>query len=131
MAAKVVLYIEDNPADVELLTELLREAEMDAHVVAFERPTDALQFLEVRGTGEGVPPPHVILIDLHLPIESGVEVMKKIEASPFTAKVPMFAFTSRDCGTVRDLPKERCLTKPVHWQGWKALGERLRPLLAN
>jgi signal transduction histidine kinase/ActR/RegA family two-component response regulator len=81
-----VLYIEDNPANIEVVTRFLRS-----------RPGTALTF-EASGRA-GIDSaardlPDIILLDLHLPDMHGDEVLHELKAEPATAAIPVVVLSA-------------------------------------
>ncbi len=76
-----VLYIEDNPANIEVVSRFLRT-----------RPGMRLQSVTNGQTGLEVATqeiPDLILLDLHLPGLHGDEVLRRLRAKPATAGIPV------------------------------------------
>ncbi|SFU89114.1 MASE4 domain-containing protein [Pseudoduganella namucuonensis] len=106
---RTLLYVEDNPANLALVREIL----------AFRRDlvlmtaTDAGQGLEMARRHQ----PVVILMDINLPGMSGNEAMEILRADPETAHVPVIALSAN--AMPRDVAKSmatgfhRYLTKPI------------------
>jgi PAS domain S-box-containing protein len=82
-----LLLLEDNPADAELLHEILLDAQwIDWQVQAVSRLRDALTALSQQTFD-------VVLSDLHLPDARGLETLQKLKAAK---DVPIVALTSLD-----------------------------------
>jgi CheY-like chemotaxis protein len=76
-----VLYVEDNPANIEVVTRFLRT-----------RPSMRLQSVTSGQAGlESATReiPDLILLDLHLPGLHGDEVLRRLRANPATAGIPV------------------------------------------
>jgi signal transduction histidine kinase/CheY-like chemotaxis protein len=76
-----VLYIEDNPANIEVVTRFLRT-----------RPKLRLRSATSGRSGLDVvlrEVPDLLLLDLHLPDLSGDEILRQIRANPATADLPV------------------------------------------
>jgi signal transduction histidine kinase/ActR/RegA family two-component response regulator len=76
-----VLYIEDNPANIEVVTRFLRT-----------RPNLRLQSARSGRTGLDMARrevPDLLLLDLHLPDLSGEEILRQLRADPATAYLPV------------------------------------------
>jgi CheY-like chemotaxis protein len=81
-----VLVIEDNPANLELVTTIL---EADGYqILTAEAAADGLR---VAATER----PDLILMDLHLPGMSGYDATRHLKADPATAAIPVVALTAR------------------------------------
>ncbi|MDD5030395.1 MAG: ATP-binding protein [Rhodoferax sp.] len=81
-----VLYVEDNPANVTLIEQLL-VARADIHLLSAQ---DALQGIAMARSRQ----PEVIVMDIHLPGISGLEAMKILQADPTTAHIPVLALSA-------------------------------------
>ncbi len=105
----VVLYVEDNPANLLLVESLI------------ERRPD-FRFLSARDGTSGVAlahasQPNVILMDIDLPDISGIDALKLLASDPETARIPIIALSAN--AMRHDVEKGkaagffRYLTKPV------------------
>jgi len=95
MRAKPVqmLLVEDNPGDIRLTKETLRDAKIivDLHVV--EDGVEALAFLRQEGKYASVPCPDLVLLDLNLPKKDGREVLAEIKQDPNLRRIPVVVLT--------------------------------------
>ena len=83
-----VLLVEDNPADVRLLQEMLREASVsDVRLVAAPTLQAGLRLLEVESFD-------VALVDLSLPDADGLESLEKLQSK--APHLPIIVITGRD-----------------------------------
>lgn len=124
-----LLLVEDNPADVNLLEELLEEGSYRVAIHCTHNGHDAFEFLHAREKYRGAPRPDAILLDLGLPRMNGFEVLTRIRAMPYWLHIPVIVLTSS-----RD-PKdrERCLSlgaydflsKPTDLEGYEVLVDYL------
>lgn len=112
-----ILLVEDNPGDVRLTQEALKEAKVrnNLHVVA--DGVQAMEFLRRQGLYPGVPHPDVILLDLNLPRKDGREVLAEIKADPHLRRIPVVVVTTseaeRDILRAYDLHANAYVAKPV------------------
>jgi CheY-like chemotaxis protein len=112
-----LLLIEDNPGDVVLLREALRDAEVphELHVAVDGR--EALAFLHRRGAYADSPRPDLILLDLNLPGKDGRELLAEIKRAPDLRRIPVIVLTSSeaeaDISKSYELQASCYLTKPV------------------
>lgn len=87
-APRVLLLVEDNPADADLIEELLEEAGPDSYkVLRATHITEAVQRL-------GGVRVDVVLLDLSLPDGTGVETVKSIRS--VSGQVPIIVLTGTD-----------------------------------
>ena len=89
-----ILLVEDNPGDVRLMLEILREGEIlhDFNVVTDGE--QAMQYLRKELHFENKTRPDIIFLDLNLPKMSGLEVLKAIKADAGMRSIPVVILTS-------------------------------------
>ncbi len=81
-----VLYVEDNPANLELVEQLI-ERRADLRLLSAADGSLGIEFARAHR-------PDVILMDIHLPGISGVEALKILRADPATAHIPIIALSA-------------------------------------
>ncbi|QRV13818.1 response regulator [Haloterrigena salifodinae] len=74
-----ILLVEDNPGDVRLTKELLKETGLEPTVHVVSNGSDALDFLSQCGEYADAPRPDAILLDLHLPRMDGTDVLERMD----------------------------------------------------
>jgi DNA-binding response OmpR family regulator len=103
----LVLIAEDEAHIAESLTFLIERAGLAAMVVA----DGAVALAEIRKQR-----PAVVILDVMLPSESGLEILKAIKTDPALAKVRVLVLTARgketDRQTAMDLGADAYVTKP-------------------
>lgn len=98
-----VVLIEDNPADVLLVREAIRERGLAVELIAYPDVPEA-----IAGLGNpGNPLPDAILMDLNLPKGEGMSVIKTLRASDRLREVPLAILTSSQ--SPRDLEQAQRL----------------------
>jgi CheY-like chemotaxis protein len=106
---RTLLYVEDNPANLELVEQLIARRP-DLRLLG--APDGALG-IEYARTCQ----PEVILMDINLPGISGIEAMKVLRADPLTAHIPIIALSAN--AVPHDIEKalkagfSGYLTKPI------------------
>lgn len=91
-----ILLVEDNPGDVRLTMEALRDTGFAAHVSVARDGVEALDFLLRRNGFANAPVPDLILLDLNLPRKTGRELLAEIKSMPDLRRIPvMILSTSR------------------------------------
>jgi chemotaxis family two-component system response regulator Rcp1 len=122
MTAKPVdiLLVEDNPGDVRLAKEALKECKIDNTVYVAQDGIEALAFLRKEGEHEKAPRPDLILLDLNLPRKDGREVLKEIKADRELRRIPVVVLTTskleQDVIKAYDLHANCYIIKPVDFQ---------------
>jgi chemotaxis family two-component system response regulator Rcp1 len=89
-----ILMVDDNPADIDLTSEVLAQSEAHFHVNAVNDGAEALSYLRRQGKYAKVPLPDLVVLDLNLPRKDGCEVLSHIKADPSLAKIPVVIFTT-------------------------------------
>src|SRR4051794_32905678 len=77
ISAQIVI-VEDDQDDREMLTELIREVASNYEITFFSKPSEALKFLRCTTLQ-----PFIILCDIDLPEQSGLNLKQKIDEDPF------------------------------------------------
>ena len=112
-----ILLVEDNPGDVRLTKEALKEAKIHnmLHVVA--DGVEAMDFLRKTGGYSDVPVPDLIMLDLNLPRKDGREVLAEIKGDTGLRRIPVIVLTTssaeEDILRAYDLHANCFITKPV------------------
>ena len=91
-----ILLVEDNPGDVRLTTEALKDAKVANHLSVVTDGLEALAFLRREGHHAHAPRPDLILLDLNLPRKKGQEVLAEIKADPKLKRIPVCILTSSE-----------------------------------
>lgn len=89
-----VLLVEDNSADIRLITEALKDSKIIKKCHVVKDGIEALQFLKKEGEFANAPIPDVILLDLILPKKNGFEVLYEIKNNPAFVKIPVVIVSS-------------------------------------
>jgi CheY-like chemotaxis protein len=89
-----ILLVEDNPGDVRLTQEALREAKVSTRMHVAIDGVQAMAFLRREGEFASVPRPDLILLDLNLPKKSGREVLAEIKGNVEFRRIPVVILTT-------------------------------------
>jgi CheY-like chemotaxis protein len=89
-----ILLVEDTVADADLTMEVLQEGRIRNRVHWVEDGEEAMAFLRKEGRYADAPRPDLILLDLHMPRKSGLEVLAEIKESPHWKRIPVVMMTS-------------------------------------
>lgn len=112
-----VLLVEDNPADIRLTREAMKEGHMLNHLHVVTDGEQALQFLTRQPPYEDAPRPDLVLLDLNLPKKSGREVLAEIKQDPNLMSIPIVVLTTsradEDVASTYELRANCFITKPM------------------
>jgi chemotaxis family two-component system response regulator Rcp1 len=117
MRAIEILMVEDNPGDVRLTREALKDHKIwnELHVV--EDGAAALDFLYRRPPYEQAPRPDLMLLDLNLPRKDGREVLAAVKSDDSLKTIPVVILTTsqaeEDVVRAYKLNANCYVTKPV------------------
>ena len=112
-----ILLVEDNPGDVRLAIEALKEAKVRNNLHVVEDGVEAMAFLRKEGQYTAVPRPDVVLLDLNLPKKDGREVLAEIKADDNLKRIPVVILTvskaEEDILKTYNLHANCYITKPL------------------
>ncbi len=112
-----ILLVEDNPGDVRLTKEALKESKMRNHLSVVEDGVEALAYLRKEGKYAAAAHPDIILLDLNLPKKDGREVLAEVKADDKLKHIPVVVLTSskaeQDILRAYNLHANCYVTKPV------------------
>ena len=112
-----VLLVEDDPADVELTREGLKDSKMLVHLDTVDDGIKAMQYLRREAPYTDASRPDLIILDLNLPRKDGREVLKELKNDEALRTIPVVVLTtSQDAWDI-----QRCyewgancwITKPI------------------
>jgi CheY-like chemotaxis protein len=89
-----VLLVDDNPADVDLTSDVLGKSKGRFHVSAVGDGEEAILFLRRAGRYADAPSPDLIVLDLNLPRKDGRAVLSEVKSDPDLARIPVVVFTT-------------------------------------
>ena len=89
-----ILLVEDNPGDVRLTREALKEGKVYNNLHWAKDGVEALEFLKRQGRHADAPRPDIILLDLNLPKKDGREVLAVIKTDDELKHIPVVVLTT-------------------------------------
>ena len=105
---KIILIVDDAPANIQLLSGVLKET------YKVKAATSGEKGLKIAGK---IPPPDLILLDVVMPEMDGHEVCRRLKNNPSTRNIPVIFVT----GNVSSMAEQQalelgavaCLGKPI------------------
>jgi CheY-like chemotaxis protein len=118
---RLVLYVEDNPANVSFMSDLVSSFE---NIDLITAPTAELGVELARARR-----PEVVIMDINLPGMSGLDALRALRAAPETSRTPVIALTAAASDRDRERGEQagfyRYLTKPLRVDALEAALEEL------
>ena len=115
-----ILLVEDNPGDVRLTLEALKDTKVRNRVHVAKDGVEAMAFLRRQESYENVPRPDMMLLDLNLPRKDGREVLAEVKADPMLRRIPVVVLTTstaeEDVLRTYDLNANCYINKPVDFE---------------
>lgn len=112
-----ILLVEDNEDDVFLTREAFDAAGLRVNLHHVDNGEKCMQFLYRQGPYADVPAPDLILLDMHMPVMSGYEVLTEIVKDEKLRHLPVVVLTtSYEAADIQKMYGLRCssyITKPV------------------
>jgi chemotaxis family two-component system response regulator Rcp1 len=128
-----VLLADDNPSDVYLIREALREHGVDCILRVASDGKEALGIISGDAPGGDIERISLIILDLNLPRHDGIEILQKLRESATLEHVPVVVLTSSDSPRDRVLANQlgatRYLRKPSSLDEFLSLGAVFKDLL--
>jgi two-component system, response regulator len=127
-----ILLVEDNADDVELTTLALSEAKITNPLVVAKNGVEALDYLFGTGSHAGrdsTDQPVVVLLDIKLPLLSGIDVLRRMREDERTRRTPVVMLTSSreqvDIAATYDLGANSYVQKPVDFENFVVAARQL------
>lgn len=117
-----ILLIEDNPGDVRMTQEVLKESKILNKMYVIEDGVEAMAFLRREGKYANAPRPDLILLDLNLPRKDGHEVLAEVKSDDGLKRIPVVVLTiseaEDDILKSYDLHGNCYIIKPIDFKGF-------------
>jgi CheY-like chemotaxis protein len=125
-----ILIVEDNEADARILIEVLQEERVAHRFTVCENGVEAGQYLYRTGKYADAARPELVILDINLPIWSGLELLEKLKADSAIASIPVIVFSSsrsqRDIEKAYELRAACYVSKPSSFGEYEAVAEGIR-----
>ncbi len=119
---KRILLVEDSPRDAELALHALAAHNLANEVLHLQDGAEALDYLYRRGefSDRAKGNPVVVLLDLKMPKQDGIEVLRQIKGEPGLSTIPVVVMTSsredRDLQAAYRLGVNAYVVKPMQFK---------------
>ena len=128
-----ILLAEDNPADVYLIREALKEHGVDCPMRVASDGQHVLKILAGADSDVSTGQLGLIILDLNLPRHDGIEILQRLQERAELRHVPVVVLTSsdspRDRLAANQLGVTRFLRKPSSLEQFLSLGAVFKELL--
>jgi CheY-like chemotaxis protein len=115
-----ILLVEDNPGDVHLTKEAMKETKVLNKVSVVKDGVEAMDYLRKKGSFSNACRPDLILLDLNLPRKDGREVLAEVKSDADLKRIPVVILTTsqdeKDILKSYNLHANCYIAKPVDLQ---------------
>jgi chemotaxis family two-component system response regulator Rcp1 len=112
-----ILLVEDNPGDIRLTFEVLKEVDIRTNLSAVKDGVEAMAFLRQEGQYTDAPRPDLILLDLNLPKKDGMELLADMNRDEHLKDIRVVILTTseaeKDIHKSFDLDASSYIIKPI------------------
>ena len=119
-----VLLVEDDPADVTMISEALGQSPVTIHLHVARDGEQALHFLRKTHEFADAPRPSLVVLDLNLPRRDGLELLAEMKADRDLLAIPVAVLTTSqapsDIQCSYSLHANSYVTKPADFDGFSA-----------
>lgn len=124
-----ILLVEDNPGDIRMMREVLRDARVINQINVVNDGVAAIAYLRREDPYPEAVRPDLILLDLNLPKKDGRQVLEIVKQDPQLRRIPVVVMTSsqaeQDILRAYDLHANCYVTKPFNLDEAVAVGKAI------
>jgi two-component system, chemotaxis family, response regulator Rcp1 len=115
-----ILLVEDNPGDIRLTQEALKDGKIANTLYVVNDGVEALDYLRKKSPYTDAVTPDLVLLDLNIPKKNGMEVLADIKSDPMLKNIPVVILTSssseQDVLQTYEYHANCYITKPVDFE---------------
>jgi chemotaxis family two-component system response regulator Rcp1 len=130
-----IVLVEDNAGDVYLFRKALENTDLNFELNVIEDGAEALAFARQEGKYAGSPVPDLALLDLNLPKNGGMEVLKAIRLNSQLADLRVVITSTsaspRERAETEQLGVERYIMKPPGLEDFLKIGGAVKEILLS
>lgn len=130
-----IVLAEDNPGDVGLVREALRQHNVHCELRVISDGAEVLAFIDRLDLDATLPCPDLLLLDMHLPKRNGQEVLNYLRASERCGQTPVVVLTSSDWIADRESAEKNAAAcyfrKPTSLSQFMGLGIIVKEVLGR
>lgn len=130
-----VFLVDDNPADVFLLREALRQSGIHIHLEVAYGSEEALAYLRKEGHYVSAREPNLVLLDLNLPKKNGWEILSELKEDLRLRHIPVLIWSNAaDLANARvayRLNANGYIVKPMDLENFRVLVSYIQDFWIN
>jgi CheY-like chemotaxis protein len=130
-----IVLAEDNPADVTLVREALKEHGLECVLHVIQDGEQAIAFVESLDRDPNKPRLDLLLLDMHLPKRDGDEILERLRCTERYARTPVVVMTSSDSPQDHENAQKHAalhyFKKPLSLGEFMELGAIVRAILGG
>lgn len=115
-----LLLVDDNEGDIRLTQEALKDSKLHLELAIVNDGEEAMDYLRRKGKFANATRPDLILLDIHMPRKSGLEVLEEVKADADLREIPTVIMTSSsaeaDIAKSYRLHANCYITKPLDFE---------------
>ncbi len=135
LAPVEILLVEDSPTDTMLIEQALSSVDFAHNLNIVSNAEDALSFIYQQNHYRDAPRPHLILLDINLPVRNGFEVLSEIKTNPTTSDIPIIVLSSSnqesDINKAYSCYANSYIIKPIQFSKFKEIIATLKVYWLN